>query len=236
MGRFTQQDTYRGELANPNSLNYYAYCYNDPVKYVDKSGNVPIDIILDFVSLCWSAVDLKNDPSWKNLGYLLWDFGSMFIPYAPGSYVAKGIRTVGKIDDAADIVRGVGKADEAIDSARYFYEIASSSKLRKNMIEAGIEVPTYKNAAHHIVAGNSKYAAEARQILHQFGIGINDAINGVFLPTVKGVSDAAYHPGLHTQAYYNKVNDLLSTAKSKEDAIEILLDIADMLQKGIFLE
>jgi len=36
IGRFTQEDTYRGD-----GLNLYAYCANNPVYYVDPSGNVP---------------------------------------------------------------------------------------------------------------------------------------------------------------------------------------------------
>ncbi|MBS5795044.1 MAG: hypothetical protein KIC92_09910, partial [Clostridiales bacterium] len=35
IGRFTQEDTYRGD-----GLNLYAYCANNPVYYVDPSGNV----------------------------------------------------------------------------------------------------------------------------------------------------------------------------------------------------
>lgn len=110
----------------------------------------------------------------------------------------------------------------------------SSKALRQNLIEAGIKVPDYPNAAHHIVAGSSKKAAEARAILLNFGVDINDAVNGVFLPMVKNVSDAAYHPRLHTKAYYEKVTELLSSAQSKEDVIEILSDIAEQLQKGTF--
>ena len=35
IGRFTQEDTYRGD-----GLNLYAYCANNPVYYVDPSGNI----------------------------------------------------------------------------------------------------------------------------------------------------------------------------------------------------
>ena len=68
----------------------------------------------------------------------------------------------------------------------------------------------------------------------KFGVDINDAVNGVFLPTVKNASEAAYHPSLHTKAYYEKVTELLSSAQLKEDVIDILTDIAERLQKGIF--
>lgn len=69
---------------------------------------------------------------------------------------------------------------------------ADSTKLRKNLIKAGDEVPEYRNAAHHIVAGNAKLAEESRAVLNNYGIDINDSVNGVFLPTEKGVSNSAY--------------------------------------------
>ncbi len=112
----------------------------------------------------------------------------------------------------------------------------SSKVLRKNLIEAGIEVPGYKNAAHHIVAGSADRAKEARAILQKYGVDINDASNGVFLPTVKDVADSAYHPSLHTDAYYRKVTDLLSGANSKGDVLDILDDISEQLIDGSFMK
>ncbi len=113
--------------------------------------------------------------------------------------------------------------------------VASSYQLRINMIEAGVEVPAYRNAAHHIVAGGSPKASVARDILEQYDIDINNAVNGVFLPTVKDVSSAAYHPSLHTNAYYNKVNGLLENAESREKVTEILQDICEQLLDGTFI-
>lgn len=48
-------------------------------------------------------------------------------------------------------------------------------------------------AAHHIVAEHAVEAMDTRAILRKFGIDIDDAINGVFLPSAKGTSGAAYH-------------------------------------------
>jgi len=113
---------------------------------------------------------------------------------------------------------------------------ASSVILRQNMIKAGIEEPEYANAAHHIVAGTSQKANEARAILQKYGIDINDATNGVFLPTVKDVPNSTYHPSLHTNAYYDKVNDMLRGATSKDDVLDILSDISEQLLNGTFMK
>ncbi len=39
--RFTQEDTYRGDVMDYRSLNLYTYCYNDPVNFIDPSGHEP---------------------------------------------------------------------------------------------------------------------------------------------------------------------------------------------------
>jgi RHS repeat-associated protein len=42
MGRFISEDTYEGDIKNPLSLNLYTYVENNPLKYKDPSGNVPV--------------------------------------------------------------------------------------------------------------------------------------------------------------------------------------------------
>lgn len=70
----------------------------------------------------------------------------------------------------------------------------------------------------------------------KYGVDINDAANGVFLPIAKDVADAAYHPALHTNMYYDEVNELLKEAISKQDVIDILTYIAKSLQDGTFMK
>lgn len=43
-GRFVSVDTVSGTLADPQSLNLYAYSVNNPLRYTDPSGHAPIDI------------------------------------------------------------------------------------------------------------------------------------------------------------------------------------------------
>jgi RHS repeat-associated protein len=41
LGRFTTRDTQRGGVKNPQSLNRFTYCYNNPVCYLDPDGRTP---------------------------------------------------------------------------------------------------------------------------------------------------------------------------------------------------
>ncbi|MEQ8199387.1 MAG: RHS repeat-associated core domain-containing protein, partial [Clostridiaceae bacterium] len=38
-GRFLQEDTYRGDINDPLSLNLYTYCHNNPITYDDPTGH-----------------------------------------------------------------------------------------------------------------------------------------------------------------------------------------------------
>lgn len=135
------------------------------------------------------------------------------------------------LDEYNDAIRRADTAQNVVKKASK----ASSAVLSENLVKAGITRPTtYKTAAHHIVAGTSKFAEESRNILAKFGIDINDAVNGVFLPTEKGVSKAVYHPGLNTEKYNKNVTEMLKKAQTKEEAIKILKRIRNMLLNGTF--
>ena len=41
IARFMQEDTYRGSINGPLSLNLYTYCHNEPVLYFDPTGLLP---------------------------------------------------------------------------------------------------------------------------------------------------------------------------------------------------
>ena len=43
-GRFITEDLVKGKLSDPQSLNQYAYCRNNPYKYVDPDGKIAIQI------------------------------------------------------------------------------------------------------------------------------------------------------------------------------------------------
>ena len=78
--------------------------------------------------------------------------------------------------------------------------------LDRNLGKAGfVRVPNVR--AHHIVASGHRDAAGSRKMLYTWGIAINDADNGVFLPGTRGVSvptmkDAIQHDDLHADDRY----------------------------------
>jgi len=42
IARFLTEDTYRGNIYDPLSLNLYTYCYNNPIKYIDPTGHAAL--------------------------------------------------------------------------------------------------------------------------------------------------------------------------------------------------
>jgi len=94
----------------------------------------------------------------------------------------------------------------------------SSARLGRNLERAGFQRYAGEEA-HHIVAGGARKAAPAQRALARFGIDIDSAENGVFLPK-------RVHQSLtRRQAYYDAVNDLVGSARTRMDALAALRDI-----------
>lgn len=95
--------------------------------------------------------------------------------------------------------------------------------------------------AHHIVGRLDLRAARARDFLFAWGIGINDASNGVFLPRyvssiVPSLPQASPHQNLHTDKYYLAVTMRLIPIRAKDASIGriALSTIKGELIAGIF--
>ena len=241
IGRFTQEDTYYGA-----GLNLYAYCRNLPVGYEDPSGH----------KACERKQDLYKE--YREKGYKAEDANIManyeLIREKQGVEVAEKYLQEQKIKQLEKKGYKQDKNGRWHKNGKYVSNAevgivsinggnstgASSQILRQNLEEqyrkAGKKVPEYPNAAHHIVAGNDTRpsAVASREILEYFGIDINDANNGVFLPTVDGVSNATNHRKIHTDAYHAEVNARLSNARTRQEAISILNSIVREIQNNNF--
>ena len=137
-------------------------------------------------------------------------------------------------------------ADEVLEHADFAADVAGTGRtitrsnshhvLAQNMERMGLKQPA-DTAAHHIVAyaaGSSpaalpylQKAADARRILDRYGVDVNSAANGAFLPR-------SVHRRVHTKSYYEAVTEALTEATSKDEAIEILHDIRQGLLDGSF--
>jgi antitoxin component of RelBE/YafQ-DinJ toxin-antitoxin module len=90
-------------------------------------------------------------------------------------------------------------------------------------------------AVHHIVARTAKKAREAREVLQKYGIDMDDAVNGVFLPAARkspNPASASVHSTLHTDKYYKAVNELLLEANTRAEVVERLAEIRAQLLAG----
>jgi len=84
---------------------------------------------------------------------------------------------------------------------------------------------------HHLAAQNSRKAGPARRVLRKAGIPINDPRNLIPLLT-------DFHQLLHTNAYYDAVNDILQNAwdSGGADAVEDALeDIKEQVGCGSYV-
>lgn len=91
IGRFISPDTLVQDYTNPQTLNRYSYCLNNPLRYVDPTGHF-LDTLFDIASVIYDVVELVSDPSWENAAYLGADVACAFIPFATGGgLIAKGV-------------------------------------------------------------------------------------------------------------------------------------------------
>jgi hypothetical protein len=92
-------------------------------------------------------------------------------------------------------------------------------------------------AAHHLIPATDKASQKARDILEKYGIDINNAVNGVYLPNSKNNNgiQGIEHNGRHPQSYAKKVNELIEKADTqggKQEVIKTLTDIKNKLQNA----
>ena len=101
--------------------------------------------------------------------------------------------------------------------------VRHSRTLARNIKNATGEAKHAEADAHHVVAAQDKRARRARGFLFRWGIGINDADNGLYLPKkwssdVPGLEDATAHQVIHTTAYHLAVTAKLALTKPSNQA------------------
>jgi hypothetical protein len=101
-------------------------------------------------------------------------------------------------------------------------KVRHSRILARNIKNATGESKHAEADSHHVVAAQDTRAKRARTLLFRWGIGINDADNGLYLPktwasVVPGLEDATAHEIIHTTAYHVAVTFKLQTTRPSND-------------------
>ena len=232
----------------------YHYAGNNPVCYTDPNGEVAFCVVTAAIGAVVGA-GVAAYSSYKKTGKV--DalsvvqgaliggvtglvFGALGAQAATSTAVQAGnclasfAEVTGFGAASATATAATATAAGAGSAAVVTEEVASSATLAKNMIDSGIARPI-QTAAHHIIAGAAKLAEPARAVLAKFGISINSAVNGVFLPantSSANVTGATIHSTLHTKEYYEIVNQMITACTSKQEVIDTLNKIKDMLLSG----
>lgn len=176
-----------------------------------------------------------------------------------GNGITYSIREMDDVAEAArpayrEVIQGIWKysgktADEIADF--YFSKVASKTKvsgnfsgspseiLRAELKDAGVTTPPNANQAHHIIPEGMDIPElnEARAIMNRYGVDLNSASNGVFLPNAKDLphaGSATVHSGSHTAEYARYVANAIKRANptSAADITEVLNRLRKELLNG----
>ena len=105
-------------------------------------------------------------------------------------------------------------------------EVEELTRSRADTYTFWDELGNSRSRPSHCGEGRIK-ANLSRQILRDFGMGIDDAVNGAFVPVSR-------HLRLHTNKYHAAVQEALQEAATKEEALSILKLLSDRLRSGMF--
>lgn len=208
--------------------------YRESAKQAASTAALATELYLSGISIASEGADLIVTINDVADGNYLAAIGLLpFIPAAVGKSGAVLKHGRQQLRISGEAMRGVRKlpVDELIDL------LESTRKLARNMEKAGIARPA-GTAAHHIVPAGIKSfdsAARARDILTKFGISVENAANGVYLPSkLEDAVKATYHGGIHSKKYCDALYARLSKAKTPEQALLVLNSIRRELLIGTF--
>ena len=145
IGVFTQPDAVVPNVYDPQSLNRYRFERNNPYKYVDKDGKIPVIAIpaivyiiaetsIDLSSLYISFNDFKQDQSIVNgiaLGADILDTSTPISFPGPSGRVVKGIEKLFEKEIATDIIEE-GVLDIASNIESNFKNNKNGNRLTSN--------------------------------------------------------------------------------------------------------
>jgi RHS repeat-associated protein len=211
LGRFISADSIVPNWHDPQALDRYAYALNNPLKYVDPDGHIPVETIADIISIGHSTYSLITKPSWANVGFLAWDVAATVVPYVPGSYVGKGVKAGSKV------VKGASEAGQ------------QTAKRVDTAIEAvapkSVDPNTLKRT--HSISGkkSSKKVDQISQSMRQDGYvgdGIDVVVHDGKSYIVDGHHRAAAARRTGTNVNVNVVDDIANHPSSFDSVADVV--------------
>ncbi|WP_291529212.1 DUF6443 domain-containing protein [Bacteroides sp. UBA939] len=142
------------------SISPYAYCMNNPMKFVDPSGKA-VESIWDAISLGMGVKSLVDNIKAGNIGSaivdglgVVADAFAVAAPFVPGG-VSAGIKALRAADDIVDVVSTGNKVDNAVDAGKAVdnvkdglkIEIPAENKIDRNLLDPPSQsgnAPTFK--------------------------------------------------------------------------------------------
>ena len=106
-GRFLNEDTVEGQIDNPLSLNLYTYCYNNPLIYLDPTGNTAQDFLMGMGDVLFAGID-NTFVRWilGQFGLTIKDYKyESAVDYYAGRVVGDVLLMIGS---TGGIIKGVG--------------------------------------------------------------------------------------------------------------------------------
>ncbi|WP_157367925.1 SpvB/TcaC N-terminal domain-containing protein [Alloactinosynnema sp. L-07] len=254
-------------VLQPFNLSSYTFANNNPVRLTDPTGASTWNRVMGGLKAVGGVLEMAAGAaggaatSWTGVGAVA---GAVVVVHGAdvtsaglrqlwtgeetSSLTSQGLQAAGMsrrnaeiVDTTITVVGSLGttalaQAPRVAAQATGAAVRHSSAALGANLVRAGTAQPA-QTAAHHIVAGGAGAAAPARAVLQRFGVHIDEAVNGVFLPrNVNSLNPtgAAVHSKVHTDRYYAAVNQLLGRATNRQQVVQSLAYIRQRLLSGGF--
>ncbi|MEM9103698.1 MAG: RHS repeat-associated core domain-containing protein [Pseudomonadota bacterium] len=163
LGRFYSNDPVGvlGHLqrGSVQGFNRYTYTYNNPYRYTDPDGRIPLDYAVDGISIAASSAIFASDPSVGNGLALAADVILAAIPYVPAGIGV--LRGGDKLVDGVNASRG---AESAVSGANLEKQLASESQLSQLAEGGGTVISQPAKQADRIAAQTGAKAENIQKV------------------------------------------------------------------------
>ena len=164
-GRFTTPDTAPPDLNNPQSWNRYSYALNNPLRMVDRDGDLYVDVYRFQYTVTWTETDKQGNTT---------TYSALITVYVDVVYNDNG--TVAGVDSSAYAVNQKG-ATVNISDKKLANMASTAAALVRNSLGANLGNKLTTDAAK-VAMANAVGTQETR-------LGINGTTNPLQLSSVR---------------------------------------------------